>query len=228
VPLETRYALQPVSTSESVETSSLLKSEGIQIASLHPLGNTLELDRSFLAAHPSMRMMEASLQLADANVSAAWVNFKPRVNLAFQYGWEKNSTLRLDGIRPWALSLSVSFPVFNSFGDYTNLERTRADYRSAEQQVESFRRMLLVQATNAQLNARATRKRIEIAKKGLEQAEEVLNSVTRRYDLGNASNVDVIDAQTAYNSSKTNYITAVYDNKIAQVQFARATGKVTL
>lgn len=228
VPLETHYTLQPVSAVESVETSSLVQSKGIQIASLQSIGFPLELDRSFLDTHPSMRMMEANLRLADANISRAWVNFKPRINLAFQYGWEKNNTLRLDGIRPWALSLSVSLPVFNGFGDYTNLERTKAEYRSAEQQVESFRRTLLVQANSAQLNARATQKRIEIAKKGLEQAEEVLNSVTRRYDLGNASNVDLIDAQTAYNSSKTSYITAVYDNKISQVQLARATGKMTL
>ena len=34
---------------------------------------------------------------------------------------EKNNTLKLDGIRPWALALQVSYPIFNSFGDYTNL-----------------------------------------------------------------------------------------------------------
>jgi outer membrane protein TolC len=171
--------------------------------------------------------MDANLRLADINVSKSWVNFKPRVNLAFQYGWEKNNTLRLDGIRPWVFSLSVSLPIFNGFGDYTNLQRAEAEYDRTKEQVESFRRGLLLLATNAQLKVKSTKKRIDIAKIGLQQGLDVLNSVSRRYDAGAASNVDLIDAQTAYTSAKTNYITAVYDNYIAEVELARATGTIS-
>jgi outer membrane protein len=182
---------------------------------------------SFLEAHPTMKAMEASLRLADINVARAWTNFQPRVNLAFQYGWERNNTLALDGIRPWALALSVSFPLFNGFGDYTGMEKAKAEYKSAESQVESFRRGLLLQAANAELSLRAARKRIEIAGKALQQALDVLNSVTRRYDTGGASNVDLLDAQTAYTAAKTEYVTAVYDFQIADIQRARATGVVS-
>ena len=38
---------------------------------------------------------------------------------------------------------------------------------------------------------------------------EVVNSVTRRYDTGGASNVDLIDVQTAYTSAQTDLITAL-------------------
>jgi outer membrane protein TolC len=50
--------------------------------------------------------------------------------------------------------------------------------------------------------------------------------VTRRYESGGASNVDLIDVQTAYTAARTNYISAVYDYLIAEVQLARATGRV--
>ena len=98
-------------------------------------------------------------RLADVGVEQSWVNFKPRVNVAFQYGWEKNNTLKLDGIRPWALSLSVRFPIFSSFGDFTNLEKARYELKRTEAQVESFRRALLMQAANARLSLRAARQR---------------------------------------------------------------------
>lgn len=185
------------------------------------------VDDSFLAAHPSMRMMEANLHLADLGVDQAWTTFQPRVNLAFQYGWERNNTFSLDGIRPWALSLSVSFPIFNGFGDYTKLQQARSTYERTGEQVESYRRGLLLQATNASLALTSAHKRIEIAKVGLRHAEDVLASVSRRYDLGAASNVDIIDAQTAYTSAKTNFITAVYDSYIAETQLARARGTIT-
>ena len=79
---------------------------------------------------------------------------------------------------------------------------------ATEAQVESFRRGLLMQATNARLNVRAAQKRMETARKAQEEALDVLNSVSRRYETGGASNVDLIDVQTAYTSAKTNYITA--------------------
>jgi outer membrane protein len=185
------------------------------------------LNPAFLDMHPTMRVMEANLRLADVNIERSWANFKPKVNVAFQYGWEKNNTLALDGIKPWALSLSLSVPLFNGFGDYTNLQKARADYKSAEIQAESARRSLLLQATNASLNVMAAHKRIDIARKGLEHALEVLNSLTRRYESGGASNVDLIDVQTAYTSAKTDYIAALYDHAIAEVQLSRATGTLT-
>lgn len=179
-----------------------------------------------LEDHPSVKIMETNLRLADLGIQKSWVNFQPKINLAFQYGWEKNNTFALDGIRPWALSLSVSFPIFSGFSDFTSLEKARYEYKRTEYQVESFKRGLLMQARNAEMNVRAARQRIEAAGKGKDQALDVLNSVTRRYETGGASNVDLIDVQTAYTSAKTDYITAVYDYYIASVQLARATGTI--
>lgn len=204
--------------------SAVVSSQSLQMDSQGTPAAQRVIDQSFLATHPAMRTAEANLRLAESWVDQSWVNFKPRINVAFQYGWEQNNTLNLDGIRPWALSLSLRWPIFNSFGDYTSLQKSKAEYASAERGVERYRRGLLLQATHAQLTVTAALKRIEIAKKALEQGEEVLNSVTRRYDAGAASNVELIDAQTAYASAKTDYITSMYDHYISEVQLARATG----
>lgn len=179
-----------------------------------------------LEGHPSTKLMETNLRLADLGISKSWVNFKPRINFAFQYGWERNSTIALDGYRPWTMALTVSWPIFSGFSDYTNMQKARYEYKRTEAQVETFKRGLLMQARNAEMSLRAARQRIEIARKGKDQALDVLNSVTRRYENGGASNVDLIDVQTAYTSAKTDYITAVYDYSIASVQLARATGTI--
>lgn len=226
VDLRRDFVLEDIVPADSLVAARTETRPSIQLASLSVPPDLDVVDPSFVEFHPSMKMMEANLRLAEVNIDRSLVNFKPRVNLAFQYGWEKNNTLKLDGIRTWALALSVSFPIFNGFGDYTNLQKAHADYDRAEEQVESYRRVLLMQATNAELAVKATSKRIDIARIGLKQAQDVVNSVGRRYDAGAASNVDVIDAQTAYTSARTNYITAVYDNRIAEVQLARAKGNI--
>lgn len=227
VDLNIVYVLEPVASAQPPASSAERQLSSVQFASLSMTSGPANIDDSFLASHPSMRMMEANLRIADANVDMSWVNFKPRVNLAFRYGWEQNNTVKLDGIRPWSISLNFSYPIFNGFGDYTRLEQSKAELRQVNERVESFRRGLLLQATHAGLTVKATRKRTEIATFGLRQADDVLASVSRRYDLGAASNVDLIDAQTAYVSAKTNYIAAVYDNLIAEVELARATGQLS-
>ncbi len=128
----------------------------------------------------------------------------------------------------WALALTVSLPIFNGFGDYANLQRAKADLDKAQTQVESFRRGMLLQATHAQLSVRAAKQRTEVARKAQQQALDVLNSVTRRYESGGASNVDLIDAQTAYTAARVEFVTAMYDYYVAKVQLARATGRVGL
>ncbi len=189
-------------------------------------GGTAHITFDRLSGHPSMLAMEANLRLASINISKAWTNFLPRINFVYQYGWERNGSVALDGIRPWALTLSVKYPIFSSFGDFTGLERSYAEYYRTEEQIESFKTGLVMQATNAQLNVNAAKMKIETTHKGLRQALDVLNSVTRRYETGGASNIDVIDVQTAYTSAKTNYITALYDYYISEIQFERATGVI--
>lgn len=185
-----------------------------------------QITADLLQSHPTMRGMEAGLRLADAGIDQAWTSFLPRVNVAFQYGWEKNNTLHLDGIRPWALALQVSYPIFNSFGDYTNLQKAHAEYARTESQVETGRRGLVMQATFARMNLRSALKRVDVARTGEREAREVLDQITRRYETGGASNVDLIDVQTAYTAARANAITAVYDYHIAAIGLARAMGTI--
>jgi outer membrane protein TolC len=221
------YALQDVVSLDSLIAESAEQKPQLLLASLQSVPAERVFDDSFLESHPSMKVMGTNLHLADINVGKAWTSFQPRVNLAFQYGWEKNNTIALDGIKPWAIALSASWPIFNSFSDYANLQKAEAELDRTKEQVESFRRGLLMQATNADLTLKAARKRIEIAREGLTEAEDVLSSVSRRYDLGSASNVDLIDVQTAYTSAKTSYISAVYDARIAEIELTRARGIVS-
>jgi outer membrane protein TolC len=195
-------------------------------ASLENVSTLQLVDASFLEGHPSMRIMNTNLRLAELQIDQSWVNFKPRVNLAFQYGWEQNNTVALDGIRPWALALRFSWPIFNGFGDYTSLQRANAEYKRTEAQVDAYRRGLVMQASVAQFGLRSAKKRIEIARKAQDEAKDVLNSITRRYETGGASNVDLIDGQTAYTSARANFIAAAYDYLIAEITYERATGTI--
>ena len=117
--------------------------------------------------------------------------------------------------------------MFSGFGDYAALQKAHAEQRMSEIQAESFQRGLTLQATSARLTLDAARQRLDVARKAELEAQDVLASVSRRYEQGGASNVDLIDVQTAYTAARTSAITALYDRQIAEIQMSRALGTIT-
>jgi outer membrane protein TolC len=187
---------------------------------------TENIEFQSIDAHPALLSMRFNLEAQKANVRLAWGNFQPRINLIYNYGWEKNNTIGLDSFKSWNLTISLSYPIFNSFGDYMNVQKIYSEMRKLQSTEATLKRGLTVQLTNASLNLKLAESKINIAKKGLNAAEENLRIVTNMYNLGMISNINFIDAQTAHNSAKVNYINAIYDYYIAQAEYEKAKGTI--
>jgi outer membrane protein TolC len=119
----------------------------------------------------------------------------------------------------------LRFPVFNGFGDYAQVRQARADLRRAESLAQDVERQWGLRARTAALTVNSAQERIAIARKGIEYAEANLQTVTRRYEAGVASNIDLIDAQTTAYQARALLIHATYDAAIARAELERATGK---
>ena len=83
-------------------------------------------------SHPSVQAVRAAMDLQKATVHLAWSGFQPRVNAAYTYSWEQDEDVWPDGDKTWSASVQVSFPVFNSFGDYAEVKKAKADLQKAE------------------------------------------------------------------------------------------------
>ena len=93
--------------------------------------------------------------------------------------------------------------------------------------VRNIRQNLLLAYRSTQLKLRGAAKRITSAKKVLEEADENLEIMQNRYEVGLASNLQLIDAQIAHRDANMNFINALYDFLLAEVETARARGDLT-
>jgi outer membrane protein TolC len=182
-------------------------------------------DPASLRSHPGVLAAQSLIGLQRQNLRKAWGEFQPRLNFAFSYAWEKNATPALDGAKAWSAGLMLRFPVFNGFGDYAQVRQARADLRRAESLAQDVERQWGLRARTAALTVNSAQERIAIARKGIEYAEANLQTVTRRYEAGVASNIDLIDAQTTAYQARALLIHATYDAAIARAELERATGK---
>lgn len=67
-------------------------------------------------------------------------------------------------------------------------------------------------------------KSIDVSEKAIEQAEENLRIIQKKYEVQAATSTDVLDAQTALTQAKLNYYSALYDLQLAIAKLERAVG----
>ena len=177
-----------------------------------------------LQRHPGLHVLQANVELASAQTQVARSNFVPKVALAYDYSWEANDTFALDSYHQWSLGIVATFPIFNSFRDYTGYQQARQSTKQMENLREDYKRTLALQVKQASLNLEAAQKRVNIAEKAKAEAEENYRIIKNSYEVGLASNLDYLDAQNANTQARWNHIDARFDYLLAKTELARAVG----
>jgi len=174
--------------------------------------------------NPGLRVMEANVDLAGAQVQVERSNFTPKVNLAYNYSWETNPTIKLDGFKTWSLGVVAQFPIFNSFRDYTNLQKAQETRNQTEDLQQDFERGLRLQVLQASQNLELAEKQSVITEKARAQADENFRVIKHSYEVGLASNLDFLDAQNAQSQARWDKVNARYDYLLAKTALAQAMG----
>ncbi len=177
-----------------------------------------------LRKHPGLRVMEANVDLAGAQVKVERSNFTPKVALGYNYSWEANNTLKLDSYKTWSLGITAQFPIFNSFRDYTNLQKAQATKQQTVTMQQDFERGLRLQVLQASQNLDLAKRQLTLTEKARAQAEENFRVIKRSYEVGLASNLDFLDAQNAQNQARWDNVNTKYDFLLAKTALAQAMG----
>lgn len=175
-----------------------------------------------LARREELGRVEAGIRAADAGVRLATAAFLPSVALALDYGFQ-GQDVRFTRDDDFAVaSVVVSWNLFNGGRDVARRSAARADaerLRLQRAELEDLVRLDVRQAYDAAVVARGS---IATAEARLSAARRSFELVRRRYEEGLASQVEFLDARTAYTSAELNYTVTVYLYAIRYVDLERA------
>ncbi len=188
---------------------------------LEPLDYYLRKGR---AANPTLKTFSANIEIQRAQVQLARSNFFPHVNLFYNYQWETNNTPALDSFRSWTFGLSVRVPVFSSFADYAQYQEARQQYRQIQAVHRELEQSVELQIQRAYYQVEAALKRIALAQKGRALAQENLRVVSDMFEVGMATNQELLEAQIAARKAETDFIEARFDYLINMAQLKSAAG----
>jgi outer membrane protein len=126
---------------------------------------------------------------------------------------------------PMNMSLTVSLPVFQGFSRQLDVERAEAAARDADHARRAEELRLRTAVTQWLDNLELAHRQVEIETRNRELAEQRLTEARQRYQAGNTSVLELMDAQTSLSTAERDYLDAVYSFHHSLVALEAATGR---
>ncbi|MBD3168450.1 MAG: hypothetical protein GF307_03135 [candidate division Zixibacteria bacterium] len=175
--------------------------------------------------HPDFKSLNARKEMASAEVWRARAQMLPKINFLYSKYWQKDDDFYLDEREFWTAIVQIEMPVFTSLRNFSDWKRARAMKKSEEYAVEETKKALRLRMASAVLNMRASLLKVVSADFARVQAEENLESVQSKYELGLLSIVELLDAETVYYGSRAAYIDALYSYYILSSEVESLVGR---
>lgn len=138
----------------------------------------------------------------------------------------RNEAFPFDFTRiPMTFSLSVSLPLFNGFARQRQLEEAQAAARDAREDRREESLRIRTEVTRAFDGLETAHQVVRLEERNRAVAEEQLTLEQRRYALGAASLLELLDAQTRMGTAEQAYLNAQYDFHWNLVRLEAAVGR---
>ncbi|MFN4244629.1 MAG: TolC family protein [Brevinematia bacterium] len=184
-----------------------------------------------------LAILRKLVEISEASKRVSLSANRPIISLFFNYNYEFKKTNSFENERFWVdswvagvqltipLPDALSIPISKS---YLNIENS---YLSAEKSLYNYQstlNILMSQFEGIKLKIYESMENIKAQEANVEQARRSLEIITKRYEFGNASSIELIDAQLAYQQAEINLLSSwiTYVNNILNLNKITSEGKI--
>ncbi len=175
------------------------------------------------AKRPDLISMELNLRNAEKSVTMARSDYLPNLNLMGQMDWNSDKLAGNDA-KSWAVMAVLQWNLFDGLVTRSKVKEALATSSRMKSLEEQTRSGIELQVRQAYYNLTASLDRISASASAVQEAEEGLRIVQKRYETGMTTFVDVLGAESALIRARTNALQALYDNNITQAELKLAVG----
>ncbi|PIY07927.1 MAG: hypothetical protein COZ18_14915 [Flexibacter sp. CG_4_10_14_3_um_filter_32_15] len=123
-----------------------------------------------------------------------------------------------------AFGISLNVPVFDSFEKKYLVQQEKFRLLKTENQMRDFSRVVNLQVAQSQTTLQNSIDKLKFQEENMELAQEIFRVTKIKYEEGVGSNLEVVEAETAYKEAQTNYYSALYDAMVAKIDLQKAQG----
>jgi outer membrane protein len=167
-----------------------------------------EIEAAGKKNNPELRAALAALAVANHEVTAAWGGLLPSLAFDYFYGIDSNHfATRTDGLRNLGYSgvASLQIPIFSWGADRSKLKQAELRRDQARVELTFQQRQLLSHLRQFYNEAEVARSEMESLASSAEMAADSLRLTTLRYQAGESTVLEVVDAQNTLTQARNEY-----------------------
>lgn len=195
-------------------------------------GNVPDLDSLLsrgVSARPELKAFRYRVSSAEAGVSIARSGWYPSIALTGNYYYSKpNSRImptKNEWEDTWDVGVIMSLDIWNWGRTVHQTRQAKAQLRSVRDALSQLEDAVQIEITASYLDVAKSEESIKVAREGVAQAEENYRITKEKFELGLASNTDLLDAEVALLQAKTSLTKSSAEYQIALADLERAVGR---
>jgi outer membrane protein TolC len=170
------------------------------------LPSRAEVDAAAAKGNPELRSALASLRLSDLGVSAARDAYLPDLALNFTYGIDavQFAVNGRDGVKNlgYSASATLDIPVWDWLSTQHRVRQSEIVRNSARTALTATQRRLVAQLDEVYAEAHTSQDQLQSLEQSVQTARESLRLTHLRYTAGEATVLEVVDAQNSLTSAE--------------------------
>jgi len=181
-------------------------------------------------SHPAIVAARSILEAAEHRATAIKVENLPTVDLTASYNQNGYPGQGLTNLktRVGTIGLSINVPLFDGFGHAYKARRFNAEAEQRRFELEEIKHEVITEIVKAHADAAAALNNLEASKRLFLAAEQSLKSSRRRYDLGAADILELLNTQRASADAELERIRCISEWQEARLRLISSAGKLSL
>jgi len=187
------------------------------------------LDEPFIIENNfDFQLLKKSLELTKKQLSmAGWAN-SPTLSFYHQMNAKKyleESKMKMDMTPPNMIGGTLSIPIFTSLKNTKAYQSAKISLKKQQNLYDNTTLSLRVQHRQLVYNLKSTMEKYETQRQSVEVAKRVFDNISKKYEFGVASSMDVTNSGTNYVSAQSNYVSALLEMVEAQINLEQLLNK---
>jgi outer membrane protein TolC len=174
---------------------------------------------------PELKVSRNAEQNADIQYHLASLGDRPTLGASVMFGFKNGYIPNLDRLKAnWVAGLELQTPIFNGCLTHGRKDQAKANYNAAKYRTQDLERRAISGVEQAMNNVKAAQERLTISEPQVAQAEQAVMLAQTRYRAGTATNLDLLDAETALANARLIRFRALYEISRNQSALKKAIG----
>ena len=187
---------------------------------------TEEMEQVY-ARRPEVASLQVAMDIYKKKEKIALSEYLPKV--AFMANWMWMTPSFYDGISTklagmWSVGVGVQAPIFQWGASRKNLRHAKTQTNIVRYQLEEAKEKIELQVSQSEFKMREVARKLDLAKKNMERAEENLRFANLGFQEGTIPVLNVLEAQTAWLNANSDWIDARIEAQLCRAYLEKAYG----